>query len=146
MQYPIYGIFCYCFKPSFRFKRLFDTDRPLIVPVYIPFFYTFASIMEQQQSSFREKERTDLREPKRFKVTIYNDDFTTMEFVVKILTTVFFKSEAEAEALMMQVHKSQSAVVGVYSYDTAQSKVQKATRMAREEGFPLRLTVTPEEE
>ena len=85
--------------------------------------------MEQQQSSFKEKERTELREPRRFKVTIYNDDFTTMEFVVKILTTVFYKSTAEAEALMMQVHKSQSAVVGIYTYDIAQSKVQKATRI-----------------
>lgn len=102
--------------------------------------------MEKQQSSYKERERIDLREPRRFKVTIYNDDFTTMEFVVKILTTVFFKSEAEAEALMMKVHQSQSAVVGIYSYDIAHSKVQKATRMARNEGFPLRLTVTPEEE
>ena len=100
--------------------------------------------MEQQQSSYKEKERIDLHEPRRFKV--FNDDFTTMEFVVKILTTVFFKSTMEAEALMMQVHKSESAVVGIYTYDIARSKVQKATRMAREEGFPLRLTVTPEEE
>ena len=97
--------------------------------------------MEQQQSSFKEKERIELREPRRFKVTIYNDDFTTMEFVVKVLTTVFYKS-----TLMLQVHKSNSAVVGIYSYDIAHSKVQKATRMARNEGFPLRLTVTPEEE
>ena len=81
--------------------------------------------MEQQQSSFKEKERTDLREPQHFKVIIYNDDFTTMEFVVKILTTIFFKSAAEAETLMLQVHKSQSAVVGIYTYDIAQSKVQK---------------------
>ena len=102
--------------------------------------------MEQQQSSFKERERTDLREPQHFKVIIYNDDFTTMEFVVKILTTIFFKSAAEAETLMLQVHKSQSAVVGIYTYDIAQSKVQKATRMAREENFPLRLTVVPEEE
>ena len=100
--------------------------------------------MEQQQSSFKEKERIELREPRRFKVTIYNDDFTTMEFVVKVLTTVFYKSSVEAETLMLQVHKSNSAVVGIYSYDIAHSKVQKATRMARNEGFPLRLTVTPE--
>ena len=102
--------------------------------------------MEQQQSSYKEKERIDLHAPRRFKVIIFNDDFTTMEFVVKILTTVFFKSTMEAEALMMQVHKSESAVIGIYTYDIARSKVQKATRMAREEGFPLRLTVTPEEE
>lgn len=102
--------------------------------------------MEQQQSSYKDKERTDLREPRRFKVIIYNDDFTTMDFVVKVLTTVFFKSSAEAETLMLQVHKNQSAVVGIYSYDIAQSKVQKATRLAREAGFPLRLSMAPEEE
>lgn len=101
--------------------------------------------MEQQQSHLKEKERTDLREPRRFKVIIYNDDFTTMEFVVRILTTIFHKSPVEAETLMMQVHKSKTAVVGIYTYDIAQSKVQKATRMARNEGFPLRLSVVPEE-
>ena len=102
--------------------------------------------MAKEQSAIRERQRTDLREPRRYKVTIYNDDFTTMEFVVMILTTVFFKPQAEAEALMLQVHHSQKAVVGVYSYDTATSKTNKATSMAREAGFPLRLTVEPEEE
>jgi ATP-dependent Clp protease adaptor protein ClpS len=92
------------------------------------------------------RHRADLREPRRYKVTIYNDDFTTMEFVVKILVEVFFKSEAEAEALMLQVHHSDNAVVGIYSYDIAVSKTRKATTMAREQGYPLRLTVAPEEE
>lgn len=87
----------------------------------------------------------DLKEPQRYKVTIYNDDFTTMEFVVKILVEVFYKSEAEAEVLMLKVHHSDKAVVGIYSYDVATSKVRKATNMAREAGFPLRLTVEPEE-
>ena len=59
--------------------------------------------MAKEQSSIRERQHTDLREPRRYKVTIYNDDFTTMEFVVKILVEVFFKSEAEAETLMLQV-------------------------------------------
>ena len=87
----------------------------------------------------------DLKEPQRYKVTIYNDDFTTMEFVVKILVEVFYKSEAEAEVLMLKVHHSDKAVVGIYSYDVATSKVRNATNMAREAGFPLRLTVEPEE-
>ena len=62
--------------------------------------------MPKEQSSIRERQRTDLREPRRYKVTIYNDDFTTMEFVVQVLTQVFFKSESEAEALMLQVRQS----------------------------------------
>ena len=102
------------------------------------------TIMAKEQTSIRERQRTDLREPRRYKVTIYNDDFTTMEFVVMILTQVFFKTEAEK--LMLQVHHSDKAVVGIYSYDVATSKQQKATNMAREAGFPLRLTVEPSNE
>ena len=100
--------------------------------------------MAKEQSSVRERQRVDLDEPRRYKVTIYNDDFTTMEFVVKVLMQVFFKSQTEAEQLMLQVHHSDKAVVGIYTYDMAVSKVQKATSMAREEGFPLRLTYEPE--
>ena len=107
-------------------------------------FCTFAEDMAKEQSATKERQRTNLKEPRRYKVTIYNDDFTTMEFVVKILKVVFFKSEAEAEALMLQVHHSDKAVVGIYSYDIAVSKVAKATQMARNEGFPLRLTYEPE--
>ena len=106
----------------------------------------FANIMAKEQSATKERQRTDLREPKRYKVTIYNDDFTTMEFVVMILKQVFLKSEEEAEALMLQVHHSDKAVVGIYSYDIAVSKARKATNMAREQNYPLRLTVHPEEE
>ena len=100
--------------------------------------------MAKEQSAVRERQRTDLREPRRYKVTIYNDDFTTMDFVVKVLKWVFFKKEEEAQALMLKVHHVGQAVVGVYSYDVAVSKVQRATQMAREEGYPLRLECLPE--
>ena len=102
-------------------------------------------IMAKEQTTLRERTHTELREPRRYKVIIYNDDFTTMEFVVHILVSVFFKSAEEAEALMLDVHRNGSAIVGVYSYDVAQSKVRKATMMAREENFPLRLECKPEE-
>ena len=101
--------------------------------------------MPQEQSQIRERQKTNLREPRRYKVIIHNDDFTTMEFVVMILKEVFFLSEENAQALMLQVHHSDKAVVGIYTYDIALSKAQKATNMARENGFPLRLTVEPEE-
>lgn len=100
--------------------------------------------MAKEHSQLRERQRTDLREPQRYKVIIYNDDFTTMEFVVTVLVQVFLKSEEEAEALMLQVHHSDKAVVGIYSYDIAVSKTRKTTSMAREQGYPLRLTVEPE--
>ena len=101
--------------------------------------------MAKEQSQIRERQRTNLKEPRRYKVIVYNDDFTTMEFVVMILVQVFLKSKEEAQTLMLQVHHSDKAVVGIYSYDIAVSKVRKATNMAREQGYPLRLTVEPEE-
>ena len=101
--------------------------------------------MSNEQSHIKERQKTILKEPRRYKVIIYNDDFTTMEFVVTILVQVFLKSEDEAQTLMLQVHHSDKAVVGIYSYDIAISKARKATMIAREQGFPLRLTVEPEE-
>ena len=95
--------------------------------------------MPKELSSIRERQSVGLREPPRYQVIIYNDDFTTMEFVVMILKTIFLKSAEEAESLMMQVHRSEKAIVGSYSYDIAVSRVKKATRLARQEGFPLRL-------
>ncbi|MBO7139259.1 MAG: ATP-dependent Clp protease adaptor ClpS [Prevotella sp.] len=102
--------------------------------------------MAKEQSQIKERQRTNLKEPRRYKVIIYNDDFTTMEFVVLVLKQVFFKSEEDANALMLKVHHSDKAVVGIYTYDIAMSKARKATAMAREQGYPLRLTVEPEEE
>lgn len=93
------------------------------------------------QGETREKIRSDIREPKQYRVIMHNDDFTSMEFVVEILITIFHKSEVEAEQLMMMVHRSQRAAVGTYPYDIAVTKVQAALKQAREEGFPFRLTV-----
>lgn len=102
--------------------------------------------MEKQHSSVKEKERTNLREPRNYKVIIHNDDFTTMDFVVLILTTVFHKSAAEAEVIMLKTHQENSAVAGIYTYDIAMTKIQKASGMARDAGFPLRLSMVPMDE
>ena len=100
--------------------------------------------MPQEQSHVRERQKTNIREPRRYKVVFLNDDFTTMDFVVKVLKEVFFLSEENARALMLKVHHEGKATAGIYTYDIAVSKVQKATRMAREAGFPLRLSYEPE--
>ena len=102
--------------------------------------------MPQEQSNIKERQKTIYKEPRRYKVIIHNDDFTTMDFVVKVLRDIFFMNEQDAETLMMQVHNTGQAVVGIYSYDIAQTKSQKAIEMARENGFPLRLSVKPEDE
>ena len=102
------------------------------------------SYMAKEQSSIRERERTGVCEPRRYKVIIHNDDFTTMEFVVTVLKTVFFKTAEEAERMMLNVHRNGQDVVGIYSYDVALSKIKKATRMARAQNFPLRFSCQPE--
>lgn len=95
-------------------------------------------------SQFKEKQKTSIKEPNRYKVLIHNDDFTTMDFVVELLKSVFFLTEEKALTLMLRIHHSEKAVVGIYTYDVAVSKVRKATEIARENNFPLRLTVEPE--
>lgn len=101
--------------------------------------------MGNEQSNVRTRTQRQLREPKMYIVVMHNDDFTTMEFVVKILRVVFRKNEVDAEQLMLTVHRIGKATVGIYTYDIAQSKAQKAMAMARAEGYPFKLTVEPEE-
>ena len=90
---------------------------------------------------FKESTGVKVREPRHYTVIMLNDDFTTMEFVVRILTDVFGKDRVSAETLMLTVHRSGRAAVGSYPYDIAVTKVSKALTMAKEEGFPFRMTV-----
>ena len=92
----------------------------------------------------KSRERVRIEEPRQYKVIFHNDDFTTMEFVTEVLRTVFNKHVDEAVTLMMKVHREGQAVVGVYSYDVAMTKASVATSMARNEGFPLRITCEPD--
>lgn len=93
------------------------------------------------QGQTNTRSRIDVREPKMYDVLMLNDDFTTMEFVVEVLRTVFFHTKEKAEMLMLDIHNTGQCIVGSYTYDVAYSKVQRATTMAREEGFPLRLKI-----
>ena len=88
-----------------------------------------------------EKELVDIKIPKRFRVIMHNDDFTTMEFVVAILSDIFNKSIEEANKIMIEVHKNGKGIAGIYPYDIAISKASKAMAIAKEEGFPFKLTV-----
>ena len=101
--------------------------------------------MAKQQSDVRERTRLSHDIPRMYRVIMHNDDFTTMEFVVDVLRKVFFKPEEEANQLMLKVRKEGKATVGLYTLDIAVSKSQKAMRMARDQGFPFKLTWEPEE-
>lgn len=75
--------------------------------------------------------------PRNYKVILLNDDYTTMDFVVHVLMTIFQKDEAEAVALMEEVHRNGKGIAGIYSYDIAASKAQKTIKLARMNEFPL---------
>lgn len=87
------------------------------------------------------KEKIKVKKPKDYKVVMHNDDFTTMEFVVNILMTVFKKDINTSNKIMMDVHKIGRGIVGVYPYDIAATKVAIALDMAKEEGFPFNITI-----
>ena len=93
------------------------------------------------QSSTLQQTKTDLQEPKKYNVVFHNDDFTPMQFVVQILISIFHKSEAEAESIMMAVHTKGMAVAACLPYDLAHSSASEATRRARSQSYPLKITV-----
>lgn len=99
---------------------------------------------EQTFTKVRERQGVEVREPRRYKVFIHNDEVTTMDFVVRVLELVFYKSKEDAKRIMLSTHTQGKALVGVYSYDMAKTKTNRAMDMAREEGFPLKLTYTQE--
>ena len=84
---------------------------------------------------------TKLEKPKLFKVVLHNDDFTTMEFVVFVLQTVFNHGESDAVRIMLNVHRQGLGLAGVYTYEVAQMKVDKVTNIARANEFPLLCTM-----
>ena len=95
-------------------------------------------------NAVKERVQTRKQEPTRFKVILLNDDYTTMEFVVRVLETVFQKSPAEAFRIMMHVHVQGSGLAGVYPWEVAETKVETVTAMARHAEFPLRATIEEE--
>ena len=83
----------------------------------------------------------ELEEPRMFKVVLHNDDYTSMDFVVEILTGIFHKSHAQAEQIMLQIHEKGKAICGVYSFEIAQTKAQQVKQRAKQNEFPLLATI-----
>jgi len=88
--------------------------------------------------------RDRITEPPMYKVLIHNDDFTTKAFVVDVLIGVFNKSMDEAMRIMWQAHQSGTGLCGIYPLEVAETKVRMVTDAARENGFPLKLSVEEE--
>ena len=98
---------------------------------------------ERDEAVLTESE-TKIEKPPLFKVLLHNDDFTTMEFVIYVLRTVFRKNESDAFSIMMNVHRAGVGVAGVYTYEIAQTKAEKTINLARSHEYPLLCTIEEE--
>ncbi len=88
--------------------------------------------------------RTRIKRPKRYRVLLLNDDYTTMDFVVTILESVFLKSPTEAARIMLEVHHKGSGLCGIYPKEIAEAKIVAVESRAREAEFPLRCVMEEE--
>ncbi len=97
-----------------------------------------------RERGVRTQTRPSVQRPPRFKVLLYNDDYTPMEFVVSLLEKVFSKSPAAATELMLTIHRSGMAVAGVFVLEVAETKVATVHKLAEARGYPLRAGVEKE--
>jgi len=86
----------------------------------------------------------DLQEPKKYKVFLLNDDYSTMDFVIDVLVKVFRKSLDESSVIMLNIHNNGREICGIYTHEIAATKVGQVKSMAREKGFPLKAVMEEE--
>jgi ATP-dependent Clp protease adaptor protein ClpS len=96
------------------------------------------------QTGISTQTKKKVTEPRLYRVLLHNDDYTSMDFVVNILISVFRKSEGEATRIMMDVHKNGIGICGIYPYEIAETKIETVHSLAAENGFPLKCTMEEE--
>ena len=92
------------------------------------------------------KTDSELKRPSLYKVLVHNDNYTTREFVVEVLRSVFHHTETNATRIMLHVHHQGVGVAGVYPFEVTETKARKTEELAREHDYPLRLTLEPEDD
>ena len=102
-----------------------DDERPPLDP------------SKEREGELATKTRAKPKRPPRFKVLLYNDDYTPMEFVVDVLQKVFGKGPSAATQIMLQIHRGGMGVAGVYVLEIAETKAATVLRMAEKRGYPL---------
>jgi ATP-dependent Clp protease adaptor protein ClpS len=108
------------------------SPTPMLPPSYDP-----------AESAVAESE-TRVDKPSLYRVLLHNDDFTTMDFVVDVLETIFNMAEGQALRVMLAVHMQGVGVAGVYTFEIAEMKVSQVTSLAQANEFPLLCTMEPE--
>jgi ATP-dependent Clp protease adaptor protein ClpS len=97
-------------------------------------------LQEEHEGAASLAER-EVTRPPDYKVLLHNDDYTTMDFVVRVLKEVFGKAEEEAIRIMLHVHHRGVGVAGVYTYEVAETKVARVTHLSRQSEYPLLCTL-----
>ena len=98
----------------------------------------------KEQGDLKTVPKDEIKEPGKYKVLLLNDHYTTMEFVVEVLRTVFRHTPAQATRVMLHIHNSGVGVAGIYTKDVAETRMEQALAMAREHGHPLECALEPE--
>jgi ATP-dependent Clp protease adaptor protein ClpS len=93
---------------------------------------------KQNSGTVLAPERAKTKPPRMYKVILFNDDYTTMEFVIEVLQRFFAMTRERALQIMLKVHNEGLAVCGVYSLDVAETKVTQVSEFAKQHGHPLR--------
>jgi ATP-dependent Clp protease adaptor protein ClpS len=87
------------------------------------------------------KNDQETREPKMYRVVLHNDDYSTMDFVIEVLISIFHKPAADATRIMLDVHKKGLGICGVYTYDIAATRVARVHQLAKKREFPLKCSL-----
>ncbi|WP_321779121.1 ATP-dependent Clp protease adaptor ClpS [Sulfurimonas sp.] len=85
-----------------------------------------------------------IKHPKKYKVYLLNDDYTSMEFVIEILITIFYKNYEDAQNVMLDIHKKEKGLCGVYTHEIAETKIIQVHQKAKDNGFPLKAVMEQE--
>jgi ATP-dependent Clp protease adaptor protein ClpS len=96
---------------------------------------------DQTGEAVKERADTKKQDPTLYQVVLLNDDYTTMDFVIHVLESVFQKSPAESYRIMMHVHLNGRGVAGIFPWEVAETKADRVASLASEAGFPLRATI-----
>jgi ATP-dependent Clp protease adaptor protein ClpS len=92
----------------------------------------------EREGGVATQERRKTKRPDKWKVILFNDDYTSMEFVVEILIQLFGKTPTAATEVMLRIHRGGKGVAGVYILEVAETKVATVHRLAEQRGYPLR--------
>jgi ATP-dependent Clp protease adaptor protein ClpS len=91
--------------------------------------------MEKTKSKV--KDMQEIAYPSRYKVVIYNDDATPIDYVIQLLINVFNKNIDEAQKITLQIHENDKGVAGIYSFEVAEQKMMESNLLSRKHGYPL---------